>query len=495
MRWAIPAVAGLLLGVGGSPAFALRLPIADRIVDLDGSAELRHVEKTQSDSKYQAPFGRLRLSFGVDVLQRLRAVAAVSGRAGGTPRNTRGAGVYNLDDTLQDFSPSLDFEEAYLSFTPGGFDFRAGLQKFGWGSLDSFQPNDLLNPERYNDPALEEEDERKIGVPAISAAIPWPEWLAPDVLVDPTLTIAWLPLFVPPRIPDQDERWYPPLGRAPPEAEVLGITVRNESTVRNANLPHRDLDAGALAVRFSGNLEQVGFSLYYFDGYDPQPVFDVSPRGFVRLDVFDPDLLDARSEIDLVPDYHRLRSAGFDLGFTLAAATVRVEAAYVMDRLYSRSVYDIVNNGEITIGPINPVLLQLGIEQELDVVLGQVNFPLDALEWGVGVDTIYEEFFLLLQWNQTSIFGRDRDLIIANQESRVIATARRSFLAETLETELNGLWGIQGSYVVLQPQAVYDLTDSLDVTLGYLLIGGDEDSSIGQYKSNDEVYAKLRFFF
>ena len=57
-------------------------------------------------------------------------------------------------------------------------DVRLGLQKVAWGKLDRSQPNDLINPSNYIDPLMDDEAERKIGVPALQASYYFPEsWL------------------------------------------------------------------------------------------------------------------------------------------------------------------------------------------------------------------------------------------------------------------------------------------------------------------------------
>ena len=88
-----------------------------------------------------------------------------------------------------------------------------GMQKFAWGKLDRFQPTDVLNVERYSDPFLLDEDERKIAVPAIQASysLPRRDWIPEES----RLTLVWIPQYFPYRFPLLGERWFPPAAVPP----------------------------------------------------------------------------------------------------------------------------------------------------------------------------------------------------------------------------------------------------------------------------------------
>lgn len=103
--------------------------------------------------------------------------------------------------------------------------------------------------------------------------------------------------------------------------------------------------------------------------------------------------------------------------------------------------------------------------------------------------------FLLLQMNQTLVLDNDVDLLISDEETRIAMTVRRSFLDDRLTAELIGFYGMQGVYGLAHPRVTYDLTDTIDVRAGYVLIEGHEKSILGQYKRNDEAYVTVRFSF
>jgi hypothetical protein len=52
----------------------------------------------------------------------------------------------NYDTVYQSNSPYLEVKELYLQYSSTMLDLKAGIQRYSWGRLDEFPPNDLLNP-------------------------------------------------------------------------------------------------------------------------------------------------------------------------------------------------------------------------------------------------------------------------------------------------------------------------------------------------------------
>ncbi|MGH7822561.1 MAG: hypothetical protein ACREQ9_22600 [Candidatus Binatia bacterium] len=485
-----------------SDASPLALPLGGGHLELDGTLEGRYVQRVHSSTPREDPEGKLRLRAGADLASRLRLESAVTAVAGGLPRDPRGAGVFDFDGTLQDLSPSLDVEEAHLSVYLRALDLRAGIQKFAWGKLDAIQPNDLLNPEKFYDPILEDENDRKVGIPALSATVhvpPLPGDVAPENV---QLSGVWAPIVVPFRFPDDDERWYPPLARVPSRSQANGFTVETQARLRDGDVPERDLANGAGAARLGGFFRGVDFSFYYYDGYDTQPSLDVDVRGFVTFNPLnpgcvpvgaDPDCFDVRSEIDVFPVFQRVRAAGADFAYNLLGATIRAEAAWVKNRLYARTIREVVASQDVdTVG----ILLAPGQEQEVPVTITPVNVRRDGVEWGFGGDYLFfGTTFFLVQMNQTMVLDNDVDLLISDTETRIATTVRRSFLGDRLEAELIGYYGLQGVYGMAHPRLTYDLTDYVDLRIGYVLLAGHEESILGQYERNDQGYVRVRLSF
>jgi hypothetical protein len=235
------------------------------------------------------------------------------------------------------------------------------------------------------------------------------------------------------------------------------------------------------------------FALYYFDGFDPSPSLDAAAQGFVRLDPLSPERLDARSEVDVFPIFHRIRTVGGDVAYRLWGATLRLEGAYVFDRGYVRNLQDVVSSEQV--GTVDPASLVGGQEQPVTVTLSDVNVQRDAVEWGAGGDGFIGNTFVLVQMNQTAVLHNQVNLLISDMETRFSTTLRRSFLEDQLRAELLGLYGMQGVYGVAHPRLTYVVNDHLDVRIGFVAITGHEESVVGQYRQNDEGYVRVRFLF
>jgi len=475
--------------------YPVRVPFAPSPVQIDaaGKLEFLNVERVDSANPYQNPQGKLRLHLTTDFTRQVRWVADLTGTAGGTPRDPHGAGVYDFSHVKQDISPSLEIGEAYVQIEASALDLRLGLQKFAWGKLDALQPNDLLNPQKFYDPLLEEEIDRKIGVPAIAPTVYLAPSPSPRLPTDVRLTAVWEPIYVPYYFPDQDERWYPPIARVPAESRVMGLNVRNQARLRNAPLPSRTIGNGSYGARLAGLWGGADFALYYFEGFDPGPELTAEATGFARFDPLNPQLFDIRSEVEIFPHFERIRAAGADFAYRLFDATLRIEGAYVFDRGYPRSIRDVVASEQI--GAIDEALLLLGQEQEVPVTLNPVNVHRDAVEWGAGGDVFIGDTFVLVQANQTAILRNAVDLLVSDFETRFSLTVRRSFFDDRLKAELIGLYGMQGVYGMAHPRLTYSVNDYVDLRVGYIAIEGHATSIVGQYKRNDEGYVRARFLF
>lgn len=493
LRVRVVAAAVALVLVRAALASPLDVPLGNTVVEVEGRLELLAVGRLDDDNPRQDPQGRAQLRLGADLGRSFRLESALTGTAGGTPRNAGGPGVYDYGHVIQDLSPSLEIDEAFAEFALDPIDLRLGLQKFAWGRLDGSQPNDLLNPEKLVDPLLDDEVDRQIAVPAISASLALPEAATPRPLEDLRLTLVGVPLAVPFRIADDDERWYPPLARVPEESRSNGFVVRNEGDFREGDPPDRLFEDGAVAARVSGLAAGIDLGIYLYGGFDPQPAFEADARGFVRLDPLAPGGLAVRSEIDVFPTHDRIVSIGADAATSLLGATVRAEAAYVFGRLYPRAVRDVVENPRV--GAFDPLSLVLGREQEIAIDLDAVNVERDGIEWGVNADALLGETFVLAQMTQTTVLGNGTDLLISDFETRFALTIRRSVLDDRVEAELLGAYGLQGVYGVAHPNLTVEPVESVEVRLGYLVIEGHEESIVGQYDENDQVTFRVRYLF
>jgi hypothetical protein len=415
------------------------------------------------------------------------------GRFGGPPVDPT-AGVFDLDRTFQNLSPSLEFDDAFVEWRGPTAILKVGKQKFFWGRLDANRPNDLLNPRQYEDPFLDDERESKIAVPAIAATWLFPEAWRAWLPEESSATLVWEPIDVPWRFPLAAERWFAPAARAGGAFAVGAVPgtpcpcdVAVDQRLRNAPAPARRFDNGNLGLRLAGRTRGTDWALAWFDGYDPAPNFSVP----VRLVPGAPDgagSLPVTAATELRPAYRRFRSIGADAARPFGAFTVRAEAAWRFRRPYPFAVDQVT--ARILGDPSLVTALVRG--ETVDV---PAYAERDAFEWGIGADTVFHGWVPLVELSQIALVHNDLHLLVPDVDTRITANLRRRWFADRLESQLVFVWGFEGDYRLLRAQWAWDVTDGLQLIAGALGLWGSRDTLIGQYAGRGEFYGRIRYSF
>ncbi|MBY0275987.1 hypothetical protein K2Z84_11625 [Candidatus Binatia bacterium] len=492
LRWIATVVSLLVALQTGVRAHAALPTIGGRI---EGSGIVRF----DQSSPRQRPLARIDLFAEQKVTSELRWKLATTGRWGGTIENASGAGLIDFGHSFQNIDPSLQLDEAWLEWVDDDFDVRAGNQRFTWGKLDGPKPNDLLNPLRYYDPLVDREKDQKIAVPALSGSYYFPSSWRDRLPDDARVTLVWEPIAVPWLFPEADERWFPPAAETGPPLQIGSLTVNDreicpcvvdiDQEIRNSSAPARRFDNGNVALRVAGRSGGVDWSAMFFDGYDPAANFSVP----VRLDLSNagaiPGVLSATALTQLRPAYRRFQSIGADASSAFGGFTTRFEAAWRFRRPYPREVSSLT--GEI-----------VGDEQRVAALLDGKTVtlnafePRDAAEWGIGADYLIDGWLPLLELYQIILLHNDTPLLIRNVDTRITASLRKTWLeAESLETKIVGLWGIESGYEMVRAEATYAITDAIAAQLGVLGVWGDARSLIGEFNRNSELFGRLSYSF
>ncbi len=210
-------------------------------------------------------------------------------------------------------------------------DFRVGVQKFAWGRLDEMNPTDNLNTEDLTEGGTNDEVERKIGVPSLKM----------NGYSDlANVELGWVPVYVPYRLPQPDERWFP--GVLKPATVINSGTAVGDVPVKtiyqDIDLPPVTLSNSEVGVRISKYIEGWDVSLSYFSGYDMMPVMDAPVDLTVVME--DPLALDysISAEATMVPQINRMSVYGFDFTTTVSSFTLRGEYAYFKGKYYSQKL-------------------------------------------------------------------------------------------------------------------------------------------------------------
>lgn len=494
--WA--ALFSAVLATAPPPVLGLQGDWLGRPFEIGGHFETRQVFRVDRKTEHEVNQQILWTDMRYSIADGLSVELVLSLQNGGPATRTRRGGVYNIDDVFQSLTPAFEVQEALLLWEGESFDLRAGQIKYSWGKLDRVQPNDLINPERFADPFLLDEQERKIGVPSIEASyfLPERDWLP----AQGRLTAVWVPRFVPYRMPYSNERWFPPAGIPPstfpvfpPEpagAEPVLVPVYFETD--NRDPPSFQLENSTYALRLSGFMHGLDYAVYYQGGLQTSPALQLTAQ-------VENDPTSATGFVGgtfLSPVFRRIDVWGFDFAYAWEHFSLRGEAAYTRGRVFNRDLRFLIDDPEALTPQILEAVERLrGGEESVPIDIGSSFVVRDAIQWGVGVDYEIEGYEALLQIDQTDILNNDVTLLIDDTETTAMANLRKSFWRGDIGLQLVALYGISSDYTLLMPRFTYRAFDWAELELGYLHIAGRQRSVVGQYKDNDEGFARLRLFF
>jgi len=492
VRRAINALALVAL-LAGTRANAFEVPGTDERVDVGGWIDAAAVVDT-GGGPYQGPWGRMLMKADGELGGGFGFGLQMLGQVGG-PYHGPTTGFYDFSDAFENDSPSLQVDEAYLGWQLRDADLRAGLQLFAWGKLDGVPPTDVLNPRSYHNPIVDDAEERKIGVPALSGTyyVPLP---GEGALSRLEAQLVYVPFAVPPRLTLARERWFPSsvLGRSrltrrqveevdPALDFGVPIDLRTES-----DPPSRTFENGGLGLRVGGTLRGTDWNLYYYGGPETNP--DARLEATVVPGVDEPLLVEAvlRQEHDTIHMF------GADTAFVIGPVSLRAEAAYFLDRPYLRPGVDVV---DAALGRVDydKILNSLARHGRRRIPLEPLFVDLDTVEWGIGADMVYEGFRPLVQLSQIIPTEDAPRLLIGNPDTRLTAVVRKPVWQERIELEIRTVYTIEAGGWFAMPRVSYVPRDDLRLRVGYLAVGGHEESLVGQFKANDEVLLDVRWSF
>ena len=436
-----------------SPSFA------DENLSLSGRLNLRGVEAMENDSVKEDPSleGRIKLDTTGETWRFHSWLEG--GWDGAVKRPARDHSLFkNYDEVYQSNTPYLEFKELYVTHSAGALDLRAGIQRFAWGRLDEYPPNDLLNPWDYTQFLRKTLEDRKIGVPSLSATVNKADW---------TIETVWVPVFVPYRLPMPDERW----AGTSMASTIMQTAPNSVITPKEPNLPDRTVGNGnaGLRIKRAGDIE---WALNLFHGFDPRPVFrstalTIMPQG--GNIVIDPGY---------VPDFHRITSLGMDAAAVRGDLSIRAECAYAFNRYLNirRELWGYPSAPIPGFHPLNP-----DIEEKHD-----------TLDYGIGADyRLFEDGTLTMQAQQTLILGNVDLLYERKVETILWANLKAGFMNQKVETNLNIAYNPEHGDRMSKANVWYVFSDAWKAGVTYVAFTGPEQSFFGRYFRNDQVEAEV----
>lgn len=493
-HWAAGALAAVAIGVlSGTAAQGVELTVGGRPLELTGWLELREIVRANRSSPNELVLEQLWLRTRYSLLENLAFEAAINTQHGGPATEQTKGGIYSYRSVFQSVSPSVQFEDAFVDYTTGGLDLRLGMQKFAWGKLDRYQPTDVLNVQRYSDPFLLDEEERKIAVPAVQASysLPRRDWIPEES----RLTLVWIPQYFPYRFPLLGERWFPPAA-VPPKSVTVPVVglIPISFRLNNTAPPSFQMENAGYAARVSGFSHGVDYALCYYHGFDRAPAFLFTAEASGEpVPTMPPSVRNVTAATQLSPVFRTIDLVGGDAAYAWGDFTVRFEAAFINGRPFARSIRELLAPEALT--PLAAMVLPLiaAGESPVPVPLPQSFAVRDAVEWGLGVDYTWEGYLLLLQINQTDVLHNDVDLLIKDVDTVLVGNLRKDFWHDDVTAQVIAVQGLESGYTLLMPRITYRFWERFEARAGYLFIAGRQNSVIGQYKDNDEAFFWLRY--
>ncbi len=430
---------------------------ADESLSVSGRASLLGVEALESNSVKEDPSltGRIKLD-AADSSWRFHSWLE-GGWDGTVKRPPRDRSLFkNYKAVYQSNTPYLEFKEFSVTYSTNDLDLRAGIQRFAWGRLDEYPPNDLLNPWDYTRFILRPLEDRKIGVPSVSAAFNKGDW---------TYEAVWVPWLVPYRLPMPDERWA-----GTSVASALSQIPNAEVLPDEPTLPPKSLENGSAGLRIkrAGDIE---WAFNLFHGYDPRPVFKTTALVITPLAgklLIDPGY---------VPSFHKITVIGADAAAVTGGWSLRAETAYTFNRYFDIRT-------ELWGYPAAP---SPGVH-----LLNPVEIKSDTLDYGAGVDyRLFEDALLTLQAQQTVIFGESDALYERKVETLIWMNLKIGWMNQKIETNANIAHNPEHGSYMAKANAYYTFTDSWKAGVTAVTFAGPPQSLFGRYGMNDEVEAEL----
>jgi len=371
---------------------------------------------------------------------------------------------FGAEDKREDYD--LDIYEMYLRYSTPSLDIVLGKQIKRWGKTDQISPVDTLNPENRTEFILPSYEDRKI-----------PVWMADitfrknDFFIEGVL----IPFFEPSRFHYFGTDW------------ALFSHMKND--FKNSSLPSflksyfdsmhvketepdSGFDSFEYAVRIGGTIDRLDYGFTYHYANEDLPNFQNFPVKNLSLDNFgsaqslvsNPGSLILTKE-NIETTYLRTSIVGFEFETTVSDFGLRGEAA-VKDN-----------------------------ESFLTGSLTSVRNP--SLFWVIGADYLSSnQWYFNFQFALQHIYDYDPSILYFESNTYTLTgEIKKDLVSDWLNASLQFTRILNDNSYYLSPRLRYTYIKNLEVMLGLNLFGGDEDSLLGRYNENDQVFINMKYHF
>jgi len=355
----------------------------------------------------------------------------------------------------------IEFPEAYLQLKPieGGSSLltaQIGLNTFTWGVTDVFNPLDIVNTRRYEDPLATD----KLGAPSILLHTELPGGVI-------SMEGVYIPLQRQAILPGVNSRWLPRNSFQSQSVQYDGVaaTILPPSSVDFAYTDPQVLDNALnnnVGARIEAHLPSLDLALIFFDGAAGMPATDLQLSGAV-IEVDPNVVIAADPNIGITPVYYRQLVGGGNFTYALGDFIFRGEAA--LTRVVSqRSDLPTLTN-------------EFAAEIEHDFSLG--DDPLTTF-----LEVTYAQHSEAIDPSLASL-GRifDRAVLLGLRYARAAGFSVSAL--GMLDTAYHGQ--------LAHLEIAYPLSDSIKPSLSGDLILGPTGTPLGTYQQNDRITFTLKY--
>lgn len=346
----------------------------------------------------------------------------------------------------------INLNELYLNLWAGIFEISLGAQKVSWGRVDALAPTDNINPINYKEFDILDFSNMKTAIPMLKTNV----YLFDDYL---QVEGIFIPVFFSSVFPDDsDWAFYRP--SLPETIEMGPQTFNMVYAFTDAVYPEMVPENFEAGLRIGSSVLGCDFSASYFYTWDDNPSIHQSE---------DIDFDAGEVNITLTPEYHRLHIVGLDFATAILDLGIRAEGAFFFTE-------DLNGEDEAIADP--------------------------KLKWAIGADLpILDYFSINLQFSEEIQNLNFTDLDDVKTINSIIGGLSGNFFEETLTIMLGGICNIYSDDeetsvdFLLIPQVDCLYFDSLTLTLGAQIFGGDETSMLGNFDNNDTLFVKAKYSF
>ncbi|MFH1128866.1 MAG: DUF1302 family protein [Candidatus Omnitrophota bacterium] len=353
-------------------------------------------------------------------------------------------GMASLDGRVFYFDNSADgfkrkesrFEpwEIYLDYYGDKLNLRVGQQLMRWGKSDEVNPTDVFSPEDLSEFFNEvERAKRKLPVFAVKTDAYFKNY---------SLETFWLPFFRKTRLDAAGNDWEPYLFRY---YRSLGLRFLDDHG------PSKRVEHSSFAAKIKREGENSDLSLSYSYHYAETPALEINPL-----------LLEVSSI------YPRQHTIGSDFETVIGKFGLRTEGA-----LTTKTPF-------------------LSYDPQVPSTILYKN----ALNYIIGADyTLPSDLYINLQYTQQYIFNYSKDLATQQSEDSIVWRISQNLRHETIVLKTTGRYFLSTKDLLFEASLLYKFTDNFNLTTGLYLFDGQDNGTFGQYKKNDQLFARLKYSF